>query len=104
MRGTGRGCSEGRVTAASPGTCHRGQSRDVSPRPLRGRVTVGSGTVGAVTRDRSDEQDVVETALRRAAALADGDGTALRLLMHPDLQWTTFRGTVLDYEGYVASN
>ena len=46
----------------------------------------------------------METALRRAAALADGDGTALRLLMHPDLQWTTFRGTVLDYEGYVAAN
>ena len=41
---------------------------------------------------------------RRAAALADGDEAELRLLMHPNLQWTTFRGTVLDYEGYVASN
>jgi ketosteroid isomerase-like protein len=24
--------------------------------------------------------------------------------MHPELQWTTFRGDVLDYEGYVAAN
>lgn len=36
-------------------------------------------------------------ATRRAAALAAGDETALRRLMHPGLQWTTFRGEVLGY-------
>ena len=43
-------------------------------------------------------------ALRRAAALAAGDEAALRLLMHPGLQWTTFRGEVLGYEDYIAGN
>jgi hypothetical protein len=57
-----------------------------------------------MTRDGSDEQAVAEAAVRRASALADGDEAGLRLLMHPDLQWTTFRGTVLDYEGYVTAN
>ena len=36
--------------------------------------------------------------------MAAGDATALRLLMHPDLQWTTFRGEVLGYEEYIAGN
>lgn len=43
-------------------------------------------------------------ALRRAAALAAGDEAALRRLMHPRLQWTTFRGEVLGYEDYIAGN
>ncbi len=43
-------------------------------------------------------------AARRAAALAAGDAAALRQLMHPDLQWTTFRGEVLGYEAYIAGN
>ncbi len=43
-------------------------------------------------------------ALRRAAALAAGDEAALRLLMHPGLRWTTFRGEVLGYEDYIAGN
>lgn len=43
-------------------------------------------------------------ALRRAAALGAGDEAALRLLMHPGLQWTTFRGQVLGYEDYIAGN
>jgi hypothetical protein len=62
-------------------------------------VTVGSATPGA-----SPEEDVTRAALRRAAALAAGDEAALRLLMHPGLRWTTFRGEVLGYEDYIAGN
>ena len=43
-------------------------------------------------------------ARRRAAALAAGDEAALRRLMHPGLQWTTFRGEVLGYADYIAGN
>ncbi len=50
----------------------------------------------------SDE--VAGAALRRAAALAAGDEAALRLLMHPGLQWTTFQGEVLGYAEYIARN
>jgi ketosteroid isomerase-like protein len=50
------------------------------------------------------EEEVAEAAVCRAAALAAGDEAALRLLMHPDLQWTTFRGEVLGYEDYIAGN
>lgn len=52
----------------------------------------------------SPEQEVTEAALRRAAALAAGDEAALRLLMHPRLQWTNFRGEVLGYEEYITGN
>jgi ketosteroid isomerase-like protein len=47
---------------------------------------------------------VTQAALRRAAALAAGDEAALRLLMHPDLRWTTLRGDVLGYEDYIIGN
>lgn len=50
------------------------------------------------------EEQVTEAALRRAAALASGDEAALRLLMHPALQWTTFRGEVLGCEDYIVGN
>jgi hypothetical protein len=50
------------------------------------------------------EAEVARAAARRAAALAAGDAAALRQLMHPDLQWTTFRGEVLGYEAYIAGN
>jgi ketosteroid isomerase-like protein len=50
------------------------------------------------------QDEVARAAARRAAALAAGDEAALRLLMHPDLQWTTFRGEVLGYEDYIAAN
>jgi ketosteroid isomerase-like protein len=50
------------------------------------------------------EEEVAGAAARRAAALATGDAAALRQLMHPDLQWTTFRGEVLSYEAYIAGN
>ena len=50
------------------------------------------------------QEEVARAAARRAAALAAGDEAALRLLMHPDLQWTTFRGEVLGYEDYIAAN
>jgi ketosteroid isomerase-like protein len=52
----------------------------------------------------SPEDEVTAAAWHRAAALAAGDETALRLLMHPALQWTTFRGQVLGYEDYIAGN
>ncbi|TVZ00841.1 nuclear transport factor 2 family protein [Trebonia kvetii] len=57
-----------------------------------------------MTRDSADEEVVAEAAVRRAAALAERDEAALRELMHPGLQWTTFRGDVLDYEQYLAGN
>jgi hypothetical protein len=57
-----------------------------------------------VTQDGSDEKAVAEAALRRAAALAERDEPTLRALMNPMLQWTTFRGDVLDYEQYLAGN
>lgn len=43
-------------------------------------------------------------AVSRAEALAAGDEESLRLLMHPDLQWTTFKGDVLGYEEYIDGN
>jgi len=53
---------------------------------------------------QTPEQEVAEQARRRAAALAAGDEATLRSLMHPGLQWTTFRGDVLGYEEYIAGN
>jgi ketosteroid isomerase-like protein len=50
------------------------------------------------------EQEVTLAALQRAAALADRDEAALRQLMHPDLQWTNFRGEVLGYQQYIDGN
>jgi len=52
----------------------------------------------------STEERVTEAALRRATALAARDEAALRSLMHPGLQWTTFRGDVLGYEDYIVGN
>lgn len=63
-----------------------------------------SPKVGPVKEQIPREQDVIEAALRRAAALAAGDEAALRRLMHPDLQWTTFKGDVLSYEQYIEGN
>jgi hypothetical protein len=54
--------------------------------------------------DISAADEVTVAALRRTAALADRDEAALRLLMHPDLQWTSFRGEVLGYEEYITGN
>src|SRR5579859_1154263 len=59
---------------------------------------------GRVTHSGTDEEAVAEAAARRAAALAARDEAALRELMHPGLQWTTFRGDVLGYEEYIAGN
>jgi hypothetical protein len=52
----------------------------------------------------TSEEEVARAAARRAVALAEGDEEALRLLMHPALRWTTFRGEVLDYEAYITGN
>lgn len=60
---------------------------------------MGLASVGA-----SAEEQVTEAALRRAVALAARDEVALRVLMHPGLQWTTFRGDVLGYEDYIVGN
>ena len=60
--------------------------------------------MGFVPRSVPPEEEVAGAALRRAAALAAGDEAALRLLMHPGLQWTTFRGEVLGYADYIARN
>jgi ketosteroid isomerase-like protein len=49
-------------------------------------------------------QQVLAAAARRADALAAGDPEALRALMHPSLQWTTFKGDVLSREQYIAGN
>lgn len=50
------------------------------------------------------EREVTAAASRRGAALAAADAATLRELMHPDLQWTTFLGEVLDCEDYIAGN
>jgi ketosteroid isomerase-like protein len=52
----------------------------------------------------SAEEQVTEAAMRRAAALAARDEAALRVLMHPALRWTNFRGDVLGYEDYIVGN
>jgi ketosteroid isomerase-like protein len=57
-----------------------------------------------VTQTRSSAQEVTDAAHRRAAALAARDEATLRLLMHPDLQWTTLRGDVLGYDDYIEGN
>ena len=53
---------------------------------------------------RDDASDVLAAAERRAQALVDRDSVTLTDLHHPDLRWTTFRGEVLDRDGYVRGN
>jgi ketosteroid isomerase-like protein len=48
--------------------------------------------------------EVTAAAQRRGAALVARDEAALRQLMHPGLQWTSFRGEVIGYEAYIAGN
>jgi ketosteroid isomerase-like protein len=57
-----------------------------------------------VTKPPAAEQEVADAARRRAAALAARDEAALRRLMHPRLQWTTFRGDVLGCDAYIEGN
>jgi hypothetical protein len=52
----------------------------------------------------SDVEQVLLAAEQRAAALEAGDPEALRALMHPCLQWTTFKGDVLSREQYITGN
>lgn len=60
---------------------------------------------GAYTRAmNSDEKNVIAAAERRAVALANADETELRRLMHPKMQWTTYRGDLLDRDAYIAGN
>jgi Domain of unknown function (DUF4440) len=48
--------------------------------------------------------EVTAAAERRGAALVAQDEAALRALMHPALQWTSFRGEVIGYDAYIAGN
>lgn len=57
-----------------------------------------------MTQPPTAEQEVADAARRRAAALAARDEATLRRLMHPDLQWTTFRGDVLRRDAYIEGN
>jgi AraC family transcriptional regulator len=52
----------------------------------------------------SDVEQVLLAAEQRAAALAARDREVLRTLMHPSLQWTTFKGDVLSCEQYIVGN
>jgi ketosteroid isomerase-like protein len=52
----------------------------------------------------SEVEKVLLAAEQRAAALVAVDPEALRALMHPSLQWTTFQGDVLSREEYIAGN
>jgi len=52
----------------------------------------------------SDVEQVLLVVEQRAIALAAGDPDALRTLMHPSLQWTTYKGDLLSREQYVAGN
>lgn len=52
----------------------------------------------------SEEAAVLAAAERRAKALVDHDGDALRELLHPWFRWTTFSGEVMDRDSYIASN
>jgi ketosteroid isomerase-like protein len=56
------------------------------------------------TMSTSEMEEVLLAAEQRAAALAAADPAALRALMHPSLQWTTFNGDVLSREQYIAGN
>ena len=49
-------------------------------------------------------EEVVAAALDRADALARGDGSRLRSLLHPDFHWTSHKGEQFDRERYVSSN
>jgi hypothetical protein len=51
------------------------------------------------------ERDKVLTAAEaRATALAAGDVTALRELLHPAFGWVSHRGDMFDREQYIAAN
>ena len=52
----------------------------------------------------SDVEQVLVAAEQRAAALAVADPDALKALMHPNLQWTTYKGDVLSRDQYIAGN
>lgn len=53
---------------------------------------------------RGDVEEVLAAAERRAGALASRDSAVLIELMHPSLQWTTFKGDVLTRDQYIAGN
>lgn len=50
------------------------------------------------------EQQVVEAAEARAAALAAGDAARLEALLHVDFSWTSHTGERFDRDAYVAAN
>jgi ketosteroid isomerase-like protein len=74
------------------------------PFAVSGRDSRCSWQSVRVSLVRPPEQEVIDAARRRAAALATRDEQTLRLMLHPDLQWTTYRGEVLGYEEYIEGN
>ena len=67
---------------------------------VRGGRRLARGTLAGV----SDEEQVLEAAQARAAALGRGDASALINLLHEQFRWTTHLGEVLDRTEYVARN
>ena len=65
-------------------------------------VAVAFGTMAGMTT--GDEEQVLQAAEQRAAALVAADPDELRRLLHPRLRWTTFLGDVLSRDQYVAGN
>jgi hypothetical protein len=63
---------------------------------------MGPGTIERMST--SEVEEVLLAAEQRAAALVAVDPEGLRALMHPCLQWTTFKGEVLSREQYLAGN
>jgi len=49
-------------------------------------------------------EEVVAAALDRADALASGDSTRLRSLLHRDFHWTSHQGDQFDRDHYISSN
>jgi len=50
------------------------------------------------------EQEVVQAAEARAAALAAGDATLLAALLHADFRWTSHTGDAFDRDSYIDAN
>jgi uncharacterized protein (TIGR02246 family) len=124
--GTGQGGQMGAALSSSaagsvprpdPGSLETRRPADLVKRSLLDededrRTITTTGTTNPLTQrgatiermSASEGDQVLLAAEQRAAALAAGDPEALRALMHPSLQWTTFKGDVLSREQYIAGN
>src|SRR5579871_6073212 len=75
-------------TMGPPSTTVTGNSLTSDLLPAGSSLAADLGRLGVM----QPEEEVIQAARRRAAALAAGDEVALRALVHPGLRWTTFRG------------